>query len=164
MGVGNRIRGPWLQWPWVDVVLPAAAIAVWVGVGLPVPPDTSRGALYTATSAASGIGLAGAAFVCTIFYQASSELLMEIRERFGPLIRSNWVWILSSLLVAVVLPVLAIVVDPAFPRVATAMVMSAGLVFVTSFTRVIYWFHRTLGILDSPSAKPIQVRQQNTRQ
>lgn len=163
MSAGNRLRGLWLQWPQLDVLVPAFAVALWLLAGAPVPPEGSRGALYTATSAAAGIGLAGAAFVCTIFYQVSDDLLQEIRNAFGPTIRRNWVWILSSLLAAVVLPVLAIVVDPISAPWAIALDIVASLAFVASFGRVIFWFHRTLGILDSPAGKPMSVTPKNLR-
>ncbi|WIK82121.1 hypothetical protein [Micrococcus lylae] len=161
MGAHHTPRGLWLQWPWGDLALPILGITAWALLGAPLPAAETRPTFFTATSAAAGIGLAAAAFVCTIFYQSSNALLSDIRNTYGPLIRRNWVWILSCLLAAVVMPVVSIVIDPAAPAIATAMTTAAGLMFVTSFCRVIYWFHMTLGILDSPQNAPVGLHTKN---
>lgn len=162
MRTGVRVPGWWLSHPWVDcLVFLVVTSCPWLILGAPIPDEDARSLLYTTTSAAAGIALAAATFVCTMFYQASGDLVTAIRKRFGTTLRRNWVWVLSSLLMAVVLPVAAIVVDAFSGAAGTAMVGASLVIMITSFYRVIYWFSNTLHVLEAEDPEPVPVRVKN---
>lgn len=117
---------------------------MWAIAGFPTPEHGARQLLFTTASAAAGITMAAAAFVCTIFFQSESQSVQGVRAHYGHTVRSNWKWILPALLIAVVLPLVGIVLDSTAPAVSTATVAASVGLLVMSFMRVIYWFNATL--------------------
>ena len=161
MTAGNRLRGAWLDRPALDLVAVGGPLGLWALAGCPTPDEASRALLFTTVSGAAGVTMAAAAFVCTIFFQSDSPTVQDVRRQYGSTVRANWLWILPALLVAVVLPLAGIVIDPRFPIASTAMAAASVGLLMMSFIRVIYWFNATLLLQDHDRERPVPTRPKN---
>lgn len=139
----------WTHQPWIDYVisvLPGAlSLIVAASFDLGVTMDT-RIAAGGAVAGLAGLGATAQVFACSMMYTSNNPRLTRIMnaDDNAKTIARNWVYSLTSALIAAVLAVASLLAMGPYPSVALcALVVSLSLT-TTGFSRAVYWLRFTL--------------------
>lgn len=137
--------------PAVDYVAPTAVLIVWFCIaGFWVPGDVAaRQWAYTSIATISGLSLAASTFACTITYQTTDSLMVQVRRKYRLVLKRNWVAILRSTLVTALLPIIALLLELVSAPLAFGVVLIATGLLVCRFTRSLYWLTFTLFVTEN---------------
>lgn len=149
----ERTRDAYGDAPWIDWLLLAAGISAWIYFAHGAFPaeNVTRNTFYTATGSLAGIVLAAATFACTQIYQAQSGAIRFVREQNADEYRRGTVGLLASLLLAALLPLVAVVLDAAHPQWAFGIGLSSAGLIALRFLRVAAWVDLGIRGQDTPN-------------
>lgn len=156
MGRDHGVRDLVAAHPAFDWVFPVGAAAGWVAMPdafVPAAADT-RVQFYVAAATVAALVLAAATFVCALVYQAGSEYAVRVRTRFASELRRNWTSIITSSLLAALLPLVAIAVDEHNTVVASALTVFSLGVVVVRFARTTWWLRFVLLVQRESDSRP----------
>jgi hypothetical protein len=147
--------------PALDYLAPAALLAVWFfAAGSWIPGDVAaRQWAYASVATISGLSLAASTFACTITYQTTDSLMVQVRRKHRLVLKRNWISILRSTLLTAILPVIALLLESVSAPLAFGLVLCATGLLVCRFARSLYWLTFTLFVTESservrPAALP----------
>lgn len=142
--------------PAVDHIIPISIVAAWLlALSGAVPPSESpRLYVYAGISTLSALVLAAATFVCTLTYQSSSTLVLEVRRRFATELRRNWASIIFSALGCAVLPIAAMAIDEQRTTWAFGLALYGLALLIVKFGRSVFWLKYTLFMQDASARAP----------
>lgn len=138
----DRVADAYLAAPWVDWLLAgalAATLAVSSPAGLHAFVTRAQPDIALGLSALAGILLAAVVFACSMAFGSRASAMIVIRATRPRQHAWTWLSTISAELVAAVLPLLALLVFPAAPAVATALLTSSLVLILLPGTRMIWW-------------------------
>lgn len=136
--------------PAVDYLAPAAILAVWFIAGAGMPGDVAaRQWAYASIATVSGLSLAASTFACTITYQTTDPLMVQVRRKYRAVLKLNWIAILRSTLLTALLPVIALLLELVSAPIAFGLVLVATGLLISRFMRTLYWLTFTLFVTES---------------
>lgn len=137
-------------YPAVDYLAPAAILAVWFIAGSGMPGDVAaRQWAYASIATVSGLSLAASTFACTITYQTTDPLMVQVRRKYRAVLKRNWIAILRSTLLTALLPVFALLLELVSAPIAFGLVLVATGLLISRFMRSLYWLTFTLFVTES---------------
>lgn len=156
MGTDRGARDVVAAHPGFDWVVPVGVAAAWIAMPdafIPAASET-RVQLYVAAATVAALVLAAATFVCALVYQAGSDYAVRVRTRFAAELRRNWTSIITSSLLAALLPIVAIAVDEHNAVVASALTVFSLGVVVSRFARTTWWLRFVLLVQRESDSRP----------
>lgn len=136
-----------IKHPWFDPALPCILTIVWLSFRLPFVSESAlRSDIYMTVAAIAGVCFTAATFTCGFLFSSSGELFKAVYSKFNKTIIRNWLTIMVSLVIVILLPVFSYLVDGLLPRLGFAMTIGALTWVSIIFFRVTFWITATIKI------------------
>lgn len=138
--------------PAIDHVVPTLAVLATLAAREAVTPPNFD-AFLVGVATVSALVLTAATFVCTLIYQSeATDRMKDVRLRFAPVLRRNWMSIFILVFATSVAPLVALLL------VGTWVAPLVGAWALTMLTmkalRTVYWLHYVLLTQHVDDARP----------
>lgn len=141
----------WLKWPFVDVLLPVIFVLAWNVSPAPKLDRAAIDLILTALAAAGGLVMAVATFAAGMMYQSVEAAVTEVRTAHSVQLRGNWTWIICSLLVATLTPIVGMALTKDFSQISICAALVSLALIVSNLVRVVYLLRMVLFLTSYPA-------------
>lgn len=140
------MRKLWQDFPWVDAIPAVVIVVAWALFGAPPVNEESIHPLLTALSATAGIALGLVTVNLTLLHRPDSSYLERLSQKYHVAYTRATLWPLGYLVVATLLPVVAMPFVVVVPTISTGAAIVSGGIVAAVLCRLLWILKLALGL------------------